>query len=373
MAATYPTAPRRFGGVTIPLLLIALGVVLLMQNYGLLPPTFWSNVARLWPVVLIALGAELFVGGRVGRLAQVLTIVAVLLVGIGVMAAFSVFGQMAAGPRETKVLDQNLDNATRASVRLDLGAGHVELGPLPKGDGRVSSTRLDGPAGLFLEPRYRVRDGVGDLRLGLDDHGIHWMPFVSDNAPIAMSVQLSPDVPITLDAEMGASDARLDLSGLKVSELDVRTGASRTWIRLPEAAGTTTGSIRSGAAALTIEVPPGVAAQVRYEGGVSNLEVDEARFPLVGERPRSSPRRGPFQPPAPPTPIPPSTPVTAPTPDQAGGFVAPVPPVPPRPPLPPNPPSFFGGTRVYKSPDYDTAANKVDLVVESGASTITIR
>jgi hypothetical protein len=365
MAATYPAAPRRFGGVTIPLLLIALGVVLLLQNYGVLPPTFWSNAARLWPVVLIALGAELFIGGRVGRLAQVLTIVAVLLVGVGVMAAFSVFGQIAAGPRETRVLDTKLDGATRSSVRLDLGAGRVELGALAKSDGRVASTQLDGPSGAFSELRYRVRDGAGDLRLDLHDHRMHWMPFAPDAAPIGVSMQLTPELPLTLDVEMGASDARLDLSGLKVSQLDLRTGASRTWLRLPEAAGTTTGRVRSGAAALTIEVPPGVAAQVRYEGGISNLDVDEARFPLVSQGERES-RRGsrPPTPPAPPTPVPP------PIPGGAGGFV---PPVPPHPPIPPHPPSFFGGTRVYRSPDYETAANKVDLVVESGASTITIR
>src|ERR671937_25958 len=41
--------PRRRGTVVWPLLLIAVGSLLLLQNLGLLPWSLWGQIWRLWP------------------------------------------------------------------------------------------------------------------------------------------------------------------------------------------------------------------------------------------------------------------------------------------------------------------------------------
>lgn len=45
--------------------------------------------------------------------------------------------------------------------------------------------------------------------------------------------------------------------------------------------------IRGGAADIRVSVPTRVAAQIAFRGGASRVQVDELRFPKVGDRFRS--------------------------------------------------------------------------------------
>ena len=115
-----------------------------------------------------------------------------------------------------------------------------------------------------------------------------------------------------LNVEAGASDSTLDLSALQVSHLDLQTGAADTRIRLPQAAGHTTVSVHGGVTDLTFEVPQGVAADIRATNGLGSREIDERRFPSMGN-----------------------------------GH--------------------------YRSADYDSATNRVDMEIELGIATLRVR
>lgn len=366
MSAGYPPTgapPRRHrpGGAVLPLLLILVGVVFLLRNYGLVPPSIWSTLLPFWPLLLILFGVDLLVGGRVGWLTQIGIALVVLGLGAGILVGLQPAASDGAAAQPSSNVEQALQGASRATVHVEYGAGRFETGALNDPGDRLATATLDG--GSRIESRYRVRDGAGDLTLDVTGEGRPWFtpPFHGPGRPsTSMDVRLNPAVPLALDAKLGAADSRLDLSALKLSRLDLQTGASSVWVRLPEAAGATSGRIQAGAASLTIEIPAGVAAQIDYQGGISNLDVDETRFPLVGEGSRG----GRATVPGPPTP---------PLPTAGAPAKPPAPPAPPAPPKPGGPPAFLGGSRLYRSPDYDAAANKIDLVVESGASSVTIR
>jgi len=93
------------------------------------------------------------------------------------------------------------------------------------------------------------------------------------------NVGLNPDIPLDLVFETGASKSRIDLSALKVTELTIRTGASSTELVLPEKAGHTRARISSGAASVEVRVPVGTAARIRGTMGLGSLNVDGQRFP----------------------------------------------------------------------------------------------
>jgi hypothetical protein len=126
------------------------------------------------------------------------------------------------------------------------------------------------------------------------------------------SVQLNEQVPLTLKIEGGASDNRLDLSALQVRELQIETGASATKLTLPSNAGQTRGAISCGAGGVEVRVPAGVAARIEAHSGLAEVKVDRSRFPRVG-------------------------------------------------------------SGLYESPDYETAANKVDLRVEAYLGSLEVR
>ena len=122
---------------------------------------------------------------------------------------------------------------------------------------------------------------------------------------------LNPSVPMSLDLEVGASRSLLNLRGTQVKDLKVQTGASATEIEFPAQAGETRARIRSGMASVDMRVPQGVAARIHASGGMASISVDTARFPQIGSE--------------------------------------------------------------YRSPDYDTAANRLDLDVETGMGSVTVR
>jgi len=295
------------------LILIFLGGIFLLQNTGYLPPNFWLNLWRLWPVVLVLIGVELLLAHRVPWLILV-GLAAVVLVG----GAIGINMGMPGSTTDTGISTTNqtsLNGATQAAVTVRFGAGTLTLGPIlqPQSD-QLASMTYQGPQQLAPQPRYTVSNvGVGQLEYQSTPRGApSFVPFAEGRADAAqMDLTLSPNVPITsLTVQTGATDARLDLSSLRVSALDMSIGAATTWLRLPQA-GQTTAHISGGASTLTIEIPQGVAAQIQLRGGLSTVNVDQSRFPQVSDN-------------------------------------------------------------VYRSPDYDTAANKVDLSIETGVTTIQI-
>jgi len=96
----------------------------------------------------------------------------------------------------------------------------------------------------------------------------------------------------------------LDLADLQVKELEIETGASSTRLILPAGAGHTRASVACGAGAVDVRVPSGVAARVRVQTTLAEVKVDRRRFPMAT-------------------------------------------------------------SGAYESPEYETAANKVDLVVDA--------
>lgn len=123
------------------------------------------------------------------------------------------------------------------------------------------------------------------------------------------NVRLASAIPLAIDLYGGANDSRLDLSRLNVRGLRVETGASATYVTLPAAAGYTRVSVSTGAASVRLVVPEGVAARIVGRSGLGKLDIS-GRFPMsAGE---------------------------------------------------------------WRSPDYDTAANKVDLDLEVGVGAIRV-
>jgi hypothetical protein len=53
---------RRHGSFTWGLFFILLGLLFLLSNFGALPPIVWSQIARLWPVLIVLIGFDTLLG-----------------------------------------------------------------------------------------------------------------------------------------------------------------------------------------------------------------------------------------------------------------------------------------------------------------------
>ncbi|HEX6512388.1 MAG TPA: DUF5668 domain-containing protein, partial [Chloroflexota bacterium] len=256
-----------------PTLLILAGVVFLLQNFGLLSSQLWASVWRLWPLVLVLIGLELFLGGG-GRGLFGFAIAGLLVLAVTAAIAAGVFSHWGgASPSQAEAgetLTQDLQGASTALVIVRFGAGNLDVGPLPNENSKLAEMTYNGSANLRPEGSYRVRNGQGELTYKLRG-GSPRLPFSnpsSEGSP-AMDLLLSPAVPLKMDVQEGASGGTLDLSQLHVSDLQLQTGASHLTVLLPQSAGATTAEIKGGASTIDIGIPQGVAANIQYEGGLS--------------------------------------------------------------------------------------------------------
>ena len=215
-----------------------------------------------------------------------------VVIGSALVLAVAALGAVGAAFRpgfdrsfESHSYSQAAQGAARANVRVEFGAGNLSLGALDTSDDALSSMQFEGPASLRPEASYEVRGGVGDLGYVSRNADQVWQnfPFIGRAGDHAdLRVQLAPSVPMALDVQAGAADSLLDLSALRLTRFDLQTGAADTRVRLPEAAGFTTVVVKAGIAQLQIEVPRGVAADIDVTTALGGRAIDQSRFHSVG-------------------------------------------------------------------------------------------
>ena len=134
------------------------------------------------------------------------------------------------------------------------------------------------------------------------------IPFFDSGMQVDWDLALNDTVALELDLDSGANQAHIDLRDLNITSLDLDGGASETRLVLP-ARGRSRADLDIGAASMDITIPDGVSARIKIDHGLSEVKID-GRFPRVGG--------------------------------------------------------------VYKSPDFETAANAVDMDIDAGAASIRI-
>ena len=95
-----------------------------------------------------------------------------------------------------------------------------------------------------------------------------------------LEVMIARDVETNLSIESGAGDINVDLEQLQVADLALEGGAVSAELITPAMAGFTDATVGIGAASLEVTVPEGVAAEIRVDAGMSSVDIDD-RFPKV--------------------------------------------------------------------------------------------
>ncbi len=259
-------------GVFWPLLLIALGLIFLLQNFGFISGVSWLAVASLWPLLLVLIGLDIAFARR-WPLPTLAAEVAVIAAGLALVAyspnlapGIFVFGDGGEGG-ETDVSAPRGD-ATAMSLTLNGGA--------------TRSYHVTGGASQLVEAhsanpdlRLRVsRSGSGrpDVRLDQSSSGFFHPVAAGD-----VEIRLASDVPASLTINVGAGEFDVDLSDVRVSDAKVNVGASSMRFVLPKPSGDVAIRMNGGASNIVLVVPDGVEARIATTGGLLSLRSDNTR------------------------------------------------------------------------------------------------
>ena len=137
------------------------------------------------------------------------------------------------------------------------------------------------PIGSYNPDAAEVRLGVESIRGG----GIR----VDRRSALPQTalIEFPASVDLTLDVSVGAAEGSLDLGGLRLTELDVKNGASRTTVSFskPNRGSCRSASVTSGAGELTVsDVGNSGCRFWRLDGGVGAVTLDlDGAWPADGK------------------------------------------------------------------------------------------
>ncbi len=263
-----PPPPRsRRGPGALPIVLIALGVLLLITNLGWLNLGALLSLLAYWPVALIAVGLNLLTRGRY---LTPLVVGAVVLV----VVLWSAEGGLqrvvtGAAPGETVAIRHDLEGADAARVTFDLGVGRVRIDGAAPGGALVAGTIQTG-RGEQIEEHYGRENGTVLLEIRSRQAQVSTSFGVDERRRWELS--LTREVPVALRINAGVGENRLDLRQLTLADMSFRGGVGESELQLPS--GNYAASVDVGVGSTTVRLPPAAAARVTVTTGLGRTRVE---------------------------------------------------------------------------------------------------
>jgi hypothetical protein len=291
-------------GVATGVPLIGIGVIFLLANYGYLSVNIWQMMFTLWPLVLIAIGFDIFISRR----SLWLSIIGVLLILVILAGSLWLFENLTSEQNALagQVVSQTLNGVTQAEIVIEPGVGSLNIDKLSDSNDLIAGTISTSEA-FRLDETYSREEGTATYSLKTTGNA-QYIPVYSGGT-WTWNLGLTPELPMSLDLNLGAGFADLNLSDLEISNLKSVLGVGMMSIVLPDE-GDFIAKIDGAVGKVDVMVPEGLEVRIRSELGLATLRV---------------------------------------------------------------PPSYLDLGEIYTSPGFDRSENQVELDIEMGIGVVTIQ
>jgi len=206
-----------------------------------------------------------------------------------------------------------LNGATTAKIDVQTGDGNLTIDTLTGGEQLLAGGALQYSESQGLPDRSLVLfNGQATLTLQAGKAGQSWfrLPWAACNGATEWQIHLNPTVPSDLTAHSDGGNVTLNLAGMALTRLSADTGGGNLEVVLPDNAADLSVTAKTGAGDVTVHVPSSIAAKIHATTGAGKVIVDP-QFSQIDKN-------------------------------------------------------------TYQSPDYDSAANKVEITVSSGAGNVSV-
>jgi hypothetical protein len=213
----------------------------------------------------------------------------------------------------THNFSEPLNGAAAAKVDIQAGDGNLTIDSLAGGEQLLASGALQYFENQGLPARTLASsNGQVTFTLKGSQAGQSWfhLPWATCNGATEWQIHLNPVVPADITAHSNGGNVRLDLAGMALTDLSADTGGGNLDVVLPGKAADLSVTVRTGAGNVTVYVPSGVAAKIHATTGLGKVLVDSL-FSKIDDH-------------------------------------------------------------TYQSPDYDGAANRVEITAKSGAGNVSV-
>ena len=257
-----------------PIVLIGLGMLFLLTNLNILAWDTWLNLLQLWPILLIALGAEILIGRRSALLSATIVVATLFVLGAGFWLLSSL-----GTPGGQETIDQSLAGARGADVVIRPSATRLQI-TAGTADGALITGTVDRLRNERITQEFRLDGGTAYYAIRSERSAP--TPYFNSRSE-GWVLQLVPGIPLDLHVNTGVGQATLDLRGLQLTGLDVQSGVGETTITLPSGSYNYGVVVNSGVGAVTLRVPRGAPVRLTVDRGLGGLSVP-ASYQQDGDR-----------------------------------------------------------------------------------------
>lgn len=269
-----------------------------------------SRPSFFWPLVLIGMGVlfllqnfNLLPAGTVAALIELWPVLLILLgldmligrrsawgaalmllISIVVIAGALTWAALRA-TRQTATEPQSVAqypyDAENVTVKVDFQVGELSVTALNADSLNLMEGEIQNGPGETLKQDYAVAESVGRLTLVQHSTAV-LIPFLrGQTTPTVWSFRLSPRFPLTLDVDTGVGLANLDLSALPLTNLTLDTGVGQTQVSFPDS-GVMRADLSTGVGEVILTIPEGLPARITVNSGLTSLNIP-GRFAQSGE------------------------------------------------------------------------------------------
>src|SRR3989442_10093711 len=210
-------------GLLFPLILIAIGVVVLLANTGVVSREALERLGVLGPLLLVILGLQLILNHTLPRRPATLIGLAVAAVLVIAAVAYATLAPATSFGAQKADATAQIGGLTAATLDLNYSAASVDVKAGSLGD-TLYQVHVDYPGGEN-PPTINLDHESGRLAIRESASFSPFHLFGSNRRHI--SLVLTARIPWKIELGGGAANPSLDLPHLQLTELDISRGANR--------------------------------------------------------------------------------------------------------------------------------------------------
>jgi len=241
------------------LLFVLVGGLILAENLGW-TNIHWANVWSLWPMFIIAIGLSILsVRGIIWRMVVWLLVLAsIVFVGLVAVGYVDFSSQIRNTSTVASINDQDIKSAV---IRVKAGAGNLVVNS--KDHKEMVKASLDSNI-AELKQNVSYDGTVENVDLEMSTLRQGWIGGIRNN----LEVSINREIPVSFEMSFGAAEADIDLREAKVTDINLKSGASSTILIVGDKEKTVDIEIDSGASSTIVRVPKNSGVRLKLEGGI---------------------------------------------------------------------------------------------------------
>lgn len=261
--------PKRHHSFFWPTVLIGVGVVLLLINFGVIEPFSINTILQFWPILLVVVGLEILFGQRYAWVGSLIGILA-----LGGVIAFLVLGPKAeittTGQTTVDQYTEPLGEATSAYYIFETGSEPVQLYALSDETQLIDATIAHQGTMNFTVTGSTAKT----VHLYENASSSTWLNWDLSFENTRWNIGISPTIATDISLDGGSGSINADLSGIQLDALTANLGSGSSNFIFPESAASEQITLDSGSGSVSADLPANTTLTVQLESGSGSVTIN---------------------------------------------------------------------------------------------------